>query len=202
MGRRKRGLYDGKHVRTGNNVSFSKRRCVSRSVGAFFLWALAADRAPLTASPSPLMHRTRRTFMPNIVSKRVFSLALDEWLHFRMSTEALRNIDKAGGVDAYLLAQPLDWLKSESEVGYAARLRIEAAMDAGDAPVAADSWAKKVRRGAPPPDYVCMYTGVRGAWKENSKEHKARKAAGFPPLDADADAAIFDPYHRRYSGTH
>ena len=145
--------------------------------------------------------------MPNVFSKRVFSLALDEWLHFRMSSEALRNIDKAGGVDAYLLAQPLEWLKSESEVGYAARLRIEAAMESG-APVAGTEetsepgWTKRVRRGVPPSDYVCMYTGERGVWKENSAAHHERKTAGFPAMSEEEADAAFNPYDRRFSGTH
>jgi len=71
--RSRRGLYDGKDVRAGNNVSFS-------------------------------MKSTKRTFKPNVFKKRVYSEILDEMILFHITTSALRSIDKAGGLDNYLLA--------------------------------------------------------------------------------------------------
>jgi large subunit ribosomal protein L28 len=70
--RSRRGLYDGKDIRAGNNVSFS-------------------------------MRATKRTFKPNVFLKRVYSETLDEMMRFHLTTSALRSIDKAGGLDNYLL---------------------------------------------------------------------------------------------------
>jgi large subunit ribosomal protein L28 len=70
--RSRRGLYDGKDIRTGNNVSFS-------------------------------MKCTKRTFKPNVFTKRVYSETLDEMMRFHLTAAALRSIDKAGGIDNYLL---------------------------------------------------------------------------------------------------
>jgi large subunit ribosomal protein L28 len=70
--RSRRGLYDGKDIRTGNNVSFS-------------------------------MRATKRTFKPNVFKKRVYSEVLDEMIRFHLTTSTLRSIDKAGGLDNYLL---------------------------------------------------------------------------------------------------
>uniref|UniRef100_A0A7R9WSX1 Large ribosomal subunit protein bL28m n=2 Tax=Craspedostauros australis TaxID=1486917 RepID=A0A7R9WSX1_9STRA len=71
--RSRRGLYDGKDVRSGNNVSFS-------------------------------MKATRRKFKPNVFRKRLYSETLDEMVRFHVTTSALRSIDKAGGLDNYLLS--------------------------------------------------------------------------------------------------
>lgn len=70
--RARRGLYDGKDVRTGNNVSFS-------------------------------MKATKRTFKPNVRLKRLYSETLDEMVRFHVTTSTLRSVDKAGGLDNYLL---------------------------------------------------------------------------------------------------
>ena len=47
--------------------------------------------------------KTRRRWMPNVQNKRVWSFALNDWVRFKMTTKALKEIDKAGGVDNYLL---------------------------------------------------------------------------------------------------
>ena len=70
--RSRRGLYDGKDVRTGNNVSFS-------------------------------MRHTKRKFRPNVFIKRVYSEILDAMVPFHLTTSTLRSIDKAGGLDNYLM---------------------------------------------------------------------------------------------------
>ena len=67
-----RGLYDGKDIRSGNNVSFS-------------------------------MRHTKRKFKPNVFLKRVYSEILDEMIRFHLTAATLRSIDKAGGLDNYLL---------------------------------------------------------------------------------------------------
>merc|ERR1711934_58673 len=72
MGRARRGLYEGKEVRFGNNVSFSKRR-------------------------------TRRNWKPNVQTKKLWSDTLEKRVEFQATTHALRCIQKAGGLDNYLL---------------------------------------------------------------------------------------------------
>jgi large subunit ribosomal protein L28 len=71
--RSRRGLYDGKDIRSGNNVSFS-------------------------------MRATKRTFKPNVFIKRIYSETLDDMIRFHLTTSTLRSIDKAGGLDNYLLS--------------------------------------------------------------------------------------------------
>ena len=93
-GRSKRGIYAGKDVRSGNNVSFSHRK-------------------------------TRRTFKPNAQRKRLWSASLGCWLRFNVTTHALRCIDKAGGIDEYLLGTPDAKLDSIS--GQNAKRLVEAA---------------------------------------------------------------------------
>jgi large subunit ribosomal protein L28 len=70
--RSRRGLYDGKDIRSGNNVSFS-------------------------------MRTTKRNFKPNVFIKKVYSEILDDMIQFHLTASALRSIDKAGGLDNYLL---------------------------------------------------------------------------------------------------
>lgn len=70
--RSRRGLYDGKDIRSGNNRSFS-------------------------------MRATKRTFKPNVFLKRVYSEILGSMIKFHLTSSTLRSIDKAGGLDNYLL---------------------------------------------------------------------------------------------------
>ncbi|BBN02220.1 large subunit ribosomal protein L28 [Marchantia polymorpha subsp. ruderalis] len=83
MNRAKRGLYAGRHIQFGNKVS--------------------EDGG----------NKSRRTWKPNVQSKRVFSLALDKYIRVHITTHALRCIDKAGGIDEYLLNIPDRNLESD-----------------------------------------------------------------------------------------
>mmetsp|Transcript_21154 Transcript_21154/g.27752 ORF Transcript_21154/g.27752 Transcript_21154/m.27752 type:complete len:119 (+) Transcript_21154:90-446(+) len=47
--------------------------------------------------------KTRRKWKPNVQKKRLWSDILDDWVRFNVTTHALRCIDKAGGLDNYLL---------------------------------------------------------------------------------------------------
>ncbi len=49
------------------------------------------------------MKSTKRKFKPNVFLKRVYSEILDEMVQFHLTTSALRSIDKAGGLDNYLM---------------------------------------------------------------------------------------------------
>lgn len=89
--RSRRGLYDGRDIRSGNYVSFSNRK-------------------------------TPRKFRPNVFKKRVYSEILDEMIQFHVTAGALRSIDKAGGLDNYLMKTD----HAEEGEGAAVRKRIKA----------------------------------------------------------------------------
>lgn len=46
--------------------------------------------------------KTARTWQPNIQNKRLWSETLGHWIKAKVSTSALRTIDKLGGLDRYL----------------------------------------------------------------------------------------------------
>ena len=48
-------------------------------------------------------NRTRRRFLPNVQRTSMISDALGEMVRMRISTQAIRTIEKNGGLDAYLL---------------------------------------------------------------------------------------------------
>ena len=48
-------------------------------------------------------NRTRRRYLPNLHSQSFFSEALNETVRLRVSTQALRTVEKRGGIDGYLL---------------------------------------------------------------------------------------------------
>lgn len=87
--RAKNGLFHGKDIRSGYNVSHSKAH-------------------------------TLRKWYPNVLNKRVFSYALNDFVRFKMTAAALKIIDKDGGIDNYLLN--LDE-KSVSDSQYITKMR-------------------------------------------------------------------------------
>ena len=48
-------------------------------------------------------NRTRRRFLPNLQSTRMYSEVLNRQISLRVSTSAMRTVEKHGGLDAYLL---------------------------------------------------------------------------------------------------
>jgi large subunit ribosomal protein L28 len=49
--------------------------------------------------------KTRRSWHPNIVRKKLYSRALGRFVQIRISTRVLKTIDKLGGLDEYLLGE-------------------------------------------------------------------------------------------------
>ncbi|ORY91839.1 ribosomal L28 family-domain-containing protein [Syncephalastrum racemosum] len=47
--------------------------------------------------------KTRRTWLPNVQSKKLYSDALQKFIDLKVTTSILRTIDKKGGLDRYLL---------------------------------------------------------------------------------------------------
>lgn len=83
MGRADRGIFAGRHIQFGNQVS---------DVGG---------------------NKTRRNWKPNIQEKRLYSYVYDGFIRVKVTTHALRCIDKAGGIDEYLLKTPYNKLDNE-----------------------------------------------------------------------------------------
>ncbi|XP_051151640.1 54S ribosomal protein L24, mitochondrial [Andrographis paniculata] len=93
MGRAHRGLYAGRHIQFGNRVS--------------------EDGG----------NKTRRCWKPNVQEKRLFSYIMDRHIRVKVTTHALRCIDKAGGIDEYLLKTP--YHKMDTEMGLYWKTKIE-----------------------------------------------------------------------------
>lgn len=49
------------------------------------------------------MRHTKRRFLPNLQEKSMFSETLNRMVSLRLSTNAMRTIDKFGGFDAFML---------------------------------------------------------------------------------------------------
>ncbi|KAK5817826.1 54S ribosomal L24, mitochondrial [Gossypium arboreum] len=93
MNRAKRGLYAGRHIQFGNRIS--------------------EDGG----------NKSRRSWKPNVQEKRLFSYILDHQIRVKVTTHALRCIDKAGGIDEYLLKTP--YHKMDTEMGLFWKAKIE-----------------------------------------------------------------------------
>ncbi len=51
-------------------------------------------------------NKTRRRFLPNLQQTSLLSDSLGETVSLRLSTSAIRTIEKRGGLDAFLLSTP------------------------------------------------------------------------------------------------
>ena len=60
-------------------------------------------------------NRSRRRFLPNIQRTSLLSDILGQPIRLRLSTGALRTIEKNGGLDAYLLSTPTSKLPLEAQ---------------------------------------------------------------------------------------
>ncbi len=45
-----------------------------------------------------------RKWYPNVLNKRVWSDSLDDWVRFKMTARALKEIDNIGGIDKYIMS--------------------------------------------------------------------------------------------------
>lgn len=93
MNRAKRGIFAGRHIQFGNRIS--------------------EDGG----------NKSRRNWKPNVQEKRLFSYILDRHIRVKVTTHALRCIDKAGGIDEYLLKTP--YHKMDTEIGLFWKAKIE-----------------------------------------------------------------------------
>lgn len=49
-------------------------------------------------------NKTRRRYLPNIQSRRLFSETLGEHVRLRIATSTLRTVEKRGGIDGFLMS--------------------------------------------------------------------------------------------------
>lgn len=61
-------------------------------------------------------NRTRRRFLPNLQRTSLLSDALGETIQLRLSTRAIRTIEKRGGLDAFLMSTPNSKLGKKARV--------------------------------------------------------------------------------------
>ena len=61
-------------------------------------------------------NKTRRRFMPNLQESSLLSDTLGQAVQVRLTTKAIRTVEKRGGLDAYLLSTP------NAELGQKARV--------------------------------------------------------------------------------
>jgi len=59
-------------------------------------------------------NKTRRRFLPNLQEVSLMSDALGVPVQMRLSTRAIRTVEKRGGIDAYLLSTPEDKLGAKA----------------------------------------------------------------------------------------
>jgi large subunit ribosomal protein L28 len=59
-------------------------------------------------------NKTRRRFLPNIQVSSLLSDALGRSVRLKLSTRAIRTIEKKGGLDAFLLSTPNTKLPDEA----------------------------------------------------------------------------------------
>lgn len=95
--RSRRGLYAGRQVLSGNKVS--------------------EDGG----------NRSRRTWKPNVQQKSMYSEILDRMVPLRVTTHAIRCINKVGGLDAYILNTPDS--KMQSDIGAQLREQMKRALE-------------------------------------------------------------------------
>lgn len=50
-------------------------------------------------------HKTRRTWLPNIQTKNIYSATLGQFVKIKVTASVQRTIDKRGGLDEYLLKE-------------------------------------------------------------------------------------------------
>ncbi|KAL2835182.1 50S ribosomal protein L24 [Aspergillus cavernicola] len=68
--------------------------------------------------------KTRRFWMPNVRRKKIWSEALEEFLFIKVTRKALRTIQKAGGLDQYLLDDRPARIKELGVFGWELRWKV------------------------------------------------------------------------------
>ncbi|TGO83529.1 hypothetical protein BPOR_0631g00040 [Botrytis porri] len=86
-----------------------------------------ADVPPYPYGPSQFYKQSNfglRHWRPNVQRKRLYSPSLGRQIKLRVTTKVLRTIDKAGGLDEYLLGEKTQRIKELGMGGWKLRWRI------------------------------------------------------------------------------
>ncbi|ESZ97405.1 hypothetical protein SBOR_2233 [Sclerotinia borealis F-4128] len=140
--------------------------------------------------------KTRRHWRPNVQRKRIYSASLGRQIKMRITTRVMRTIDKAGGLDEYLLGEKTQRLKELGMGGWKLRWRI----------MQTDTVKEKYRvqrekLGLPPKKEAYVDENGYGITKEEIMEHirkydlaMAREAEVVVGAEAEAaaDSEILD----------
>lgn len=76
-------------------------------------------------------NRTRRRFLPNLQESSLLSDVLGETVQFRLTTNAIRTIEKRGGLDAFLLSTSSEKLGKKARIVKRRIKRVLAKQDTG-----------------------------------------------------------------------
>ncbi len=77
--------------------------------------ALTGKQVMTGTNVSHAHNKTRRRFLPNLQPVSLLSDALGEMVRLRVSTRAIRSVEKRGGIDAFLLSTPTVRLPDEAQ---------------------------------------------------------------------------------------
>ena len=104
--RAKRGIYAGRGILSGNNVS--KHGVKYESISDYFS-SIEISNYTCSNFLNTLIFicnifRTKRKWYPNVFKKRLYSESLNKVVNVKCTAHALRCIDKAGGLDNYMLS--------------------------------------------------------------------------------------------------
>ena len=86
---------------------------------------LTGKRSLVGNNVSHANNKTKRVFQPNLIKKTLRIEGLKRSLSVRLSTHALRNLDKVGGLDAYLKKASPSVLSDRFKVFRSELLKIE-----------------------------------------------------------------------------
>jgi ribosomal protein L28 len=102
-----RGLFHGKRSQTGFQcVDKGKRPRCGHDAATAELQSVTPPCPSTQGHVTRATCRTRRDWQPNVQYKYLYSEALQRQVKLHVSTQALKNIDRAGGLDMYLLTDP------------------------------------------------------------------------------------------------
>ena len=81
---------------------------------------------------SHAQNKTRRRFLPNLQTTKLYSDALGQMISLRLSANAIRTVEKNGGLDAFLLSRndsklPDEAVRLKRRIEKAAARKAEAA---------------------------------------------------------------------------
>ena len=65
---------------------------------------ISGKKAMTGNNVSHAKNRTRRRFLPNLQNISLFSEVLDKTIRFKVSSSAIRTVEKKGGIDKFLIS--------------------------------------------------------------------------------------------------